>query len=140
VPNGATAAGGAGRARPRCCCRRLAFGADAFEQYARGFVVGVLRDEFAGEGGAQDVLALGGGPFQSNLNRSMTRSRIVECDLEGINYPILFLPRRNANSRSLENLKIDVLLCCSGRFLFKSLLNAAHEILNEPDRDFVRPR
>ena len=45
------------------------FSANAFQQHAGRFVVGVLRHEFAGEGGFEDVFALGGGLFQANSDR-----------------------------------------------------------------------
>ncbi|THD04345.1 hypothetical protein B1991_17430 [Rhodanobacter lindaniclasticus] len=43
-------------------------GADAFQQRAGGFVFGVLRYQLAGEGGFEDVFALGGGLLERKLN------------------------------------------------------------------------
>lgn len=45
-------------------------GADAFQQRAGRFVVGVLWHELAGEGGLEDVFALGGGLLESVLDGS----------------------------------------------------------------------
>lgn len=46
----------------------FAFGADAFEEGAGGFVVGVLGDEFAGKGLFQDGLAEGLGALQRGVD------------------------------------------------------------------------
>ena len=39
----------------------LPFGSDSVEQYTCGFFSGVQRHALAGEGGAEEILALGGG-------------------------------------------------------------------------------
>ena len=48
-----------------------ALGTDALQQDAGGFVAGVLGDELAGEGGAEDVFALGGGLLERKIHSQL---------------------------------------------------------------------